>query len=99
MSPQRGCAVRVKIIHSKSVTVFSLLALLLASNGCMTWSAIQDAQGHATKAVWKTSDSKSDDKSHPGYYFLLPLTIPADIAIAPVSFWYLAMWTDGFRQF
>jgi hypothetical protein len=73
-----------------------LIALLGSSNGCMTYSSIQDSKGRQDKAVWLWSDAYThDDKSHPGYYFLLPLTIPADIAMSPFELIFVIIMKEG----
>ena len=71
--------------------------MLLGTNGCMTYSAVQDAKGHPEKAVW--GNPGDNYKQTSAYYFLLPITIPLDLATAPVSFLFLAIGTDGFREF
>ncbi|HMD55248.1 MAG TPA: hypothetical protein VKJ65_11925 [Phycisphaerae bacterium] len=75
----------------KTIVSFLLIALLISSNGCMTYSAAQDAKGRQDQAVWMGHyGSDRDDKSHPGYYFLMPLTVPGDVAFSPIEgVWYL----------
>ena len=61
-----------------------LIALLVSSNGCMTYSAIQDAKGHQDKTMWLWREATSgDNKSRPAYYLLTPVTVPADIVTSP----------------
>ena len=72
----------------KTIVSFLLIALLVSSNGCMSYSAVQDAKGHQDKTMWlgrEPTSGASDNKSHPGYYFLLPLTIPGDIVTSPIQ--------------
>ncbi len=72
-----------------------LIALLVSSNGCMTYSAVQEANGRHDKAVRMGQSSYGhDDKSHPGYYFLMPLTIPGDVAFSPFE----AVWWSRRRM-
>ena len=67
-----------------------LIVLLASSNGCMTYSAVQDSKGNGGAALWarpvaEQLDEPSDGEWHPGYCALLPLTVPADIATSPVQ--------------
>lgn len=52
-------------------------------SGCMTFEAVDNAQAQTHE------DNKGhvivDEKSHPAYYALLPLSVPADIALSPVE--------------
>jgi hypothetical protein len=77
----------------KYVLTILLFVLFISSNGCMTNSAVQEAKGHHQSAswMWRTDYSTPDDnKSHPGYYFLIPLTFPADVVISPIELvWWL----------
>ena len=82
----------------KIIIGFLFGALFVSSNGCMTYTAIQESEGHQSKVRW-ISKKQSDDKCHPGWYFLVPITVPSDIATAPISFMCLYMFTDGFDQF
>ena len=68
------------------------IALLVSANGCMTYSTVQEAQGHPENAVWIGKNQprpNPDNKPHPAYYLLTPLTVPADIATSPfqVGYW------------
>jgi hypothetical protein len=81
----------MKTLNSKTLIRLTLLALLISSNGCMTQSSIKYAEGHPEKA-WMNNyfdnaapppDPKS--KPHISYYFLLPLSAPADIATSPLQ--------------
>ena len=68
----------------KTIISLLLFALLVSSNGCMTYSAAQEAKGRHDQSVWMGQNSYGhDDKSHPGFYFLMPLTIPGDVAFSP----------------
>jgi hypothetical protein len=66
--------------------IFILFGLLvISSNGCATASAVQSAKG-------KTLLGDGADEPNKGYYALLPLTIPFDIATSPfqaIGFLYL----------
>jgi hypothetical protein len=65
--------------------------LLVGSNGCMTYSLAQVAQGHPEKSYFSkpiANDPKpiaNDNMPHPVYYCWLPLTIPADIVTSPIQ--------------
>jgi hypothetical protein len=76
----------------KTILNLLLLALLVSSNGCMTYSVAKEAQGRHDQASWMGNTySEHDDKSHPAYYLLMQLTFPADVAISPIEgiWWYL----------
>ena len=62
----------------KTIVNLLLFALLISSNGCVTYSAIQRAKGEDNPV---TGHHASEPQ--PGYYALLPLTIPADIVASP----------------
>jgi|SRR5690348_3383791 len=69
-----------------------LLALLVSLNGCMTNTAIEHATGTASRDYPSGSGEpiKYDlhYEPHPGYYGLLPLTVPADVATSPFQLGY-----------
>jgi|GEM_PF-6353942 len=56
------------------------LALLVCSNGCMTYSSLQRAKGEHNVVTGHTPT-----EPQPGYYALLPLAVPADIATSPIQ--------------
>jgi hypothetical protein len=65
-----------------------LVSLLVSSNGCMTYNTVQHAKGNQAGhiiAVEPVEDKPGDGKSHPAYYALLALSIPADIVTAPIQ--------------
>jgi hypothetical protein len=62
------------------VSTSLLIALLISSSGCMTYSAIQEAKGKEN-----TVTGHDPEKPHPACYALVPLTVPADIATSPVQ--------------
>jgi hypothetical protein len=75
-------------ITMKIITSLLLIALLVSSNGCMTYDAIQHAKGQpAPYFAFGNDDVQKniDGKPHPAYYAWLPLSIPADIATAPIQ--------------
>jgi hypothetical protein len=78
----------MKTIKSKTLFSLTLLTLLASLNGCMTQSAIKYAQGQSHEA-WINNGFGSgyiggdQPKPNPCYYFLLPVSIPADIATSP----------------
>jgi hypothetical protein len=55
-----------------------LTALLFSSTGCMSLSAI-----HAAKRDSSGMSPGDGTAPRPGYYFLLPLTVPLDIGTLP----------------
>jgi len=62
----------------KTVSTILLFALLFGSNGCMTYSAVKRAKGEQNGVMgWPAKEPQ------PGYYALVPLTVPADIATSP----------------
>jgi hypothetical protein len=79
---------KMKKLYSKIIVSILLAALLVSSNGCMTQSAIKYAEGQSHQA-WINNGFGSgyiggdQPKPNPCYYFLLPLTIPADIVTSP----------------
>ena len=94
----------MKIIPQTLIALM-LIALLFGSSGCMTYNTVQCAKGHPENAMWfsfggEESNSKPDDKPHPAYYALLPLTVPLDIATSPIqllTFGVLLAFGSGFN--
>ena len=64
-----------------------LIALLVSSNGCMTYNAVQHAKGEQPDVSLSLGgyEKAPDGKPHPAYYAWLLLSIPADIATAPIQ--------------
>ena len=60
-----------------------LIVLLISSNGCMTFEAVDDAE--AQTHLDEKGHVIVDEKSHPAYYALLPLSVPADVALSPAE--------------
>jgi hypothetical protein len=89
----------MKTLIPKMLIGLGVLALLLSLNGCMTQSVIQYGKGHPEKA-WINNDEMWYDKTnftnptpHAGYYFLVPLTAPADVVTSPFQLmWYGTLW-------
>lgn len=79
----------MKQIIPKILWSILLFTLLVFAGGCMTGNAVAHAKGEertwlGTRVV--TRDGRPPDgKPHPGYYWLLPVTIPADVATAPIQ--------------
>ena len=69
----------------KSISTLFLIALLVGSNGCMTYSTVQDAKGHPSKALWVGCANEKDTPPKPAYYGFLLLTVPADIVTSPIQ--------------
>jgi hypothetical protein len=84
---------RIILNITKTVAIFLLFALLLGSNGCVTYCTVQKAEGHPERANWSQfvgrqtppPPCQQPPKPKPAYYALLPLTIPADIALYPIQ--------------
>jgi hypothetical protein len=69
----------------KIALILSFGVILLGANGCMTESVVEHARGHPELAAWFwTTEVPAHPQRHPADYFLLPLTIPADAATAPL---------------
>jgi hypothetical protein len=64
----------------KAFCALLLFALIMYSNGCMTYSSVQRARGEHNVVT-----GHSPTEPHPGYYALLPLAVPADIATSPIQ--------------
>jgi hypothetical protein len=83
----------------KTIASFLLIALLVSSNGCMTYYATQAAKGDTSSALVPSGNLEvMDHKSHPGYYFLIPLTVPADIATSPFQLLYFGLMEFAFAN-
>ena len=67
----------------KTVASLLLITLLAGSNGCMTCAVLDGAKAETHKD--DNGRVIVDEKSHPAYYALLPLSIPADIATSPIQ--------------
>ena len=67
----------------KFISMFSLVALLLSSSGCMTYSTVQEARGK-----WNVVIGHQPDKPHPACYALVPVTVPLDVATSPIQLIY-----------
>ena len=63
--------------------VILLFALLASSNGCMTYSTVKRAKGEQNGVTGRPASYPQ-----PGYYALLPLTVPADIVTSPFQLIY-----------
>lgn len=78
----------------KIITTFCLALALVGSSGCATISAIDAAKGDSSGM---TPDDGSTPR--PGYYSLLPLTVPLDIATLPLQglfvWMFIGFWPFG----
>lgn len=90
----------------KTFSVFIMFAaILLGTNGCATYNVVQEAQGHTQNVEWFTYPTRDyvpktppDNKSHPAYYLLTPLTVPVDVTTFPIQFvdyWYVLLSNFG----
>jgi hypothetical protein len=75
-----------------------MAAMVLAGSttSCITTGVTERAK------PWKTTNEKGETvetkPAQPGYYALLPLSVPADIALSPIyAIWWLAMTDFGRR--
>ena len=65
----------------KSLSMCSLLIFLLFGSGCMTAKVVEKAK---PAEQWNSETKETETKpGQPGYYAILPLSIPADIATSP----------------
>jgi hypothetical protein len=86
-----GCRIEsANMAGMKTLVGTMFIALLISANGCMTESAIHEAGGYPemarsdlTQFGCPEDSSEPSGEPHPAYYALLPLTIPADIALYP----------------
>jgi hypothetical protein len=67
----------------KAIRSLLLLFLLLNMSGCMTYSTVQRAKGD-----YNVVTGHKPDEAHPGYYALIPLTVPLDVATSPIQLIY-----------
>ena len=75
----------------KTLGLVLLLMLVLNSSGCMTYSSVQRAKG-ADNVV----TGHHPTEPQPGYYALLPVSVPADIATSPIQLvLYLFVWSSS----
>jgi len=74
-------------INMKTIAVPLLIALLLTSNGCMTYTSVKRARG---EPYWSLNGSETPpSKPSPAYYALVPITVPLDLATCPFQgAWY-----------
>jgi hypothetical protein len=61
----------------------SLFAILMSTDGCMTYSTVQRAKGN-----YNVVTGHKPDEPHPAYYALVPVTVPLDIATSPIQLIY-----------
>ena len=72
----------------KALIHFTTLLVCLGLCGCVSMAVIDEAQGH--NVVNKGGITVQERNSKPGYYALLPLTIPLDVALFAAS-----LYADG----
>src|SRR5436309_557244 len=66
---------------SNKLAHFTIAAYSLATTGCIATTAVQHHAAHYQE--WNTQRKQFvEHPAQPGYYFLLPLTIPFDIITA-----------------
>jgi hypothetical protein len=72
---------------NKKAHICLLVALLISSNGCMTYSAVQEGKGK-----WNVVTGHKPSEPHPACYALVPLTVPLDVATSPIQLiYYIAL--------
>jgi len=70
----------------KTTTSMFLFCLLIFSSGCLSTKTVQRAQGTVPgNHTDETGAHVYDKRPEPGYYCLLPLTVPLDIATSPIQ--------------
>ena len=62
----------------KMLCTILLFALLVSTNGCITYSTVKRAKGEENPVLGRPAS-----EPQPGYYALVPLTVPADIVTSP----------------
>ena len=67
----------------KAFCTILLFALLVCTNGCMTYSAVKRAKGEENPAMGRPAGEPQS-----GYYALLPLTVPLDVATSLIQLIY-----------
>ncbi len=67
----------------KAVHALVISAVILGWTGCVTSSVIEKARPLES---WQSRKDPKDRGAHPGYYALLPLAVPIDIATSPFQF-------------
>ena len=70
----------------KAICTILLFALLVSTNGCMTYSTVKRARGEENPVMGRPAG-----EPQPGYYALLPLTVPADIVTSPFQLILIAL--------
>ena len=64
--------------------------------GCITYSTIDAAKGSPRKHG--NGEMVPAAKPEPGYYWLVPLTVPADIVTSPFQgIWFLMVWATDWN--
>ena len=65
----------------KNLNYCLLVSISLLTGGCITMNTIDSARGAPRDDG--QGGTKLIDQPHPGYYWMLPLTVTGDIATAP----------------
>ena len=68
----------------KTITLLAFVSLMLCSTGCISTKTVQKAQSTYT-VTHKNEDGKvvEEKRARWGYYCLMPITVPLDVATAP----------------
>jgi len=73
-----------------------LVFMCLNLSGCVTYMTVQKARGEPEKNKEGKSEATEDPK--PGYYFLVPLTVPLDAALLPFyGLFYIVAGMTGYK--
>jgi hypothetical protein len=70
----------------KAIIYILFFGLLVCGSGCLSTKTVQGAQG-TVPGNHKDENGKPvyDKRPEPGYYCLLPLTVPLDVATLPIQ--------------
>ena len=96
---------------TRFLNIFALLAALsISTNGCMSYNAVQEAKGYPENTMpmnfqrdWRNCfepiKTNPGHTPHPGYYALLPLSVPADTVTSPFQLldYGIAKWADSVK--
>ncbi len=76
----------------KTLSRFLLLALLLLGSGCFPLTQMVKERAEDDTRRNKKTQEWEEIPGNPAYYALLPLTVPADMALTPVYALAFGVW-------
>jgi hypothetical protein len=76
----------------KQLSGFLLLAVLLFGSGCFVLTEMVTERAKAHTRESKKTGKSEDVPANPAYYALMPLTVPADIALTPLELLLFGIW-------